>query len=325
MKNSTGLHQAVLLAIAFFAVGTLQAVEPAIPPETQQRLKVLQSSYESYLLQSTTLPFETGLAALNQKVKPALMRISADAAQKKNLDLLVLIKEDIKKVDSGGILIEGKTPSPEPLRAIHTTYKLELLKLEAARKSHIADAQQRYDAGLAQVQDEMTAAQNVDIALHVKQLRAKLMANPDGRLPVESARTSQPVAGPVAVVHMKSVKATFENRTMPYTNRQQDVFVLSQIPASLKGLSFFQTTGGSKDPCRVEIKSPGILYVACAESEGGEETAADKDKLAKLNFKDTGLKFTIYNIALAIYAKEVSASLTLPSPGGFCGFIVISK
>lgn len=321
MADQTKILPATLLIAALSISGTLWGAEPSVPPEVHQRLNVLQSSYESYLLQNVTLPYEAGLAALNQKVKPALQRASDDAAQKKNLDVLVLIKEDIKKIDSGGILSEAKSPPPEPLKSIHATYKLELLKLETSRKTHLADARQRYDTGLVQLQDEMTSAQNVETALHIKRLREKLMTAPDELLSAKSAAA----AGTVAVIDVNAEKITFENGAMPFTNRLQDVFVLSQVPASLKGLSFFKTAGGSKEPRRVQVKSPGALYVACAESEGGKELAKDQDQLAGLGFKSTGLKFVIYNTSLVIFSKEVSSSLTLPTPDGFCGFIVIGK
>lgn len=321
MANQTKILPATLLMVALFIAGTLEGAETVVPPEIHQRLNVLQSSYDSYLLQNVTLPFEKGLAALNQKVKPALQRAGDDAAQKKNLDALVLIKDDIKKIDSGGILSEAESPPPEPLKSIRATYKLELLKLEIARKAHLADARQRYDAGLAKVQDEMTSAQNVEAALNIKQLREKLMNSPDELLSAESSAA----ASTVAVINVDAEKMTFENGAMPFTNRLQDVFVLSQVPASLNGLSFFKTAGGSKEPRRVQIKSPGILYVACAQSENDKQLVKDQDQLAGLSFKNTGLKFVIYNTSLMIFSKEVSSSLTLPPPDAFCGFIVIGK
>lgn len=321
MADHTRTLPTALLIAALSIAGTLWGAEPALPPEVHQRLSVLQSSYDSYLLQNVTLPYEKGLAALNQKVKPALQRASDDAAQKKNLDVLVLIKEDIKKIDSGGIITEAKSPPPDPLKSIQAAYKLELLKLETARKTHLADARQRYDTGLAKVQDEMTSAQNVEAALHIKRLREKLMNAPDELLSAESAAA----ADTVAVIDVNAEKMTFENGAMPFTNRLQDVFVLTKVPSSLKGLSFFKTAGGLKEPRRVQVKSPGILHVACAQSENDKELVKDQDQLAGLGFKNTGLKFVIYNTSLVVFSKEVSSSLTLPAPDAFCGFIVIGK
>ena len=147
------------------------------------------------------------------------------------------------------------------------------------------------------------------------------MNAPDELLSAASAAA----ADTVAVIDVNAEKMTFENGAMPFTNRLQDVFVLSQVPASLNGLSFFKTAGGSKEPRRVQIKSPGTLYVACAQSENDKELVKDQDQLAGLGFRNTGLKFVVYNTSLVVFSKGVSSSLTLPAPDAFCGFIVIGK
>jgi formylglycine-generating enzyme required for sulfatase activity len=86
----------------------------------------------------------------------------------------VRIKADIERTGQGLLLTEAETPPPDSLKNIYAAYKIEATKIEAVRKLAFTDAKQRYDKGLAQIQDELTAAQNVEGALHVKEIRESL-------------------------------------------------------------------------------------------------------------------------------------------------------
>lgn len=172
------------------------AAEPALPVDAQQRLETLKSGYESFVLKSVTIPYEEGIKALNARVKPALERESAAAAKRKDLDALVRIKADIERTDQGLLLTDAEAPPPESLKNIYAAYKIEATKLGATRKLSLTDARQRYDKGLAQVQDEMTTAQNVDGALHVKQIRESLANAGDDVAATRGAAAAAPQGGP---------------------------------------------------------------------------------------------------------------------------------
>lgn len=128
------------------------------------------------MLKSVTIPYDEEIKALNAKVKPALERESAMAAKRKDLDALVRIKADIERTDKGLLLTEADGPPPEPLKYVYIAYKLELAKIELAKKISFTDAKQRYDKGLTQVQDELTTKQKVEEALYVKNLREELIS-----------------------------------------------------------------------------------------------------------------------------------------------------
>ncbi len=176
-----------LLAISalVFALGAI-AAEPVFSLDVQQRLDALKNGFESFVLKSVTIPYDEGIKALNAKVKPALERESAVAAKRKDLDALVRIKADIERIDKGLLLTEADGPPPDSLKNIYAAYKLELAKIESAKKTSLGDAKQRYDKGLALIQDELTAAQKVEGALQVKQLREGL-ANLSGVAAISGA------------------------------------------------------------------------------------------------------------------------------------------
>ncbi|WP_395717359.1 formylglycine-generating enzyme family protein [Prosthecobacter sp.] len=179
MRTPAPFTSTVLLFAALFLSWAVRGDDSVMPPEAQKRLDSLKAGYESYVLQNVTKPFDDGLKALNEKVKPALQRASAEAAQRKDLDALVRIKADIERTNAGGMLTDSSDTPPELLKHIYATYKLELGKLDSAKKTSLADAKQRYDKGLTQIQDELTTAQKVEGALLVKQMRESLAAGTD--------------------------------------------------------------------------------------------------------------------------------------------------
>ncbi|MBN8421519.1 MAG: SUMF1/EgtB/PvdO family nonheme iron enzyme [Verrucomicrobia bacterium] len=168
------LSLALLACLALVFASSPHAAEPALPVEAQQRLETLKSGFESFVLKSVAIPYEEGIKALNAKVKPALERESAAAAKRKDLDALVRIKADIERTGQGLLLTDADSPPPDSLKNLYAAYKIEAGKIEAIRKLALTDAKQRYDKGLAQIQDELTAAQNVEGALHVKEIRESL-------------------------------------------------------------------------------------------------------------------------------------------------------
>lgn len=169
--------RAVAAAALMLAVA-LPAADAPFAPEVQQRLDLLKTGYETFVLNNTTLPYEEGLKALNERVKPTLEREGAAAAQRTDLDTLVRIKADLKRLEEGQVLTAVDEAPPAALRHAYSAYKLELSRLESAQKASLADAKRRYDKGLELVQKELTQAQDVTAALQVKQMREALAEAP---------------------------------------------------------------------------------------------------------------------------------------------------
>ena len=92
-------------------------------------------------------------------------------------------------------------PHPEALKHTSAAYKLELGKLEVIKKASLTDSRRRYDTGLAKLQNEMTAAQQVEAALHVKKLREE----------VATAEPPPAGASSTAAVAMPSPQSGSEN------------------------------------------------------------------------------------------------------------------
>jgi hypothetical protein len=175
------------VAWVFYLLGVLlaHAADAPLPPEVQHRLEALKTSYEAFDLKSSKAPYLEAIKALNASVKPVLERVNSTAVQQKDLDALVRIKSDSERIGKGQVLTAADTPPPPALKSVYATYQLELDKLQSAQKASCADARQRYDKGLAQLQDELTTQQKLEAALHVKQLREALV----------NAPTAPPVAG----------------------------------------------------------------------------------------------------------------------------------
>ena len=191
------------LLIGFLPLMGMSAEEVPLKPEVKQRLELLKAGFESFVLKTTTIPFDEGLAKLGDSAVPALKRETKAAAERKDLDTLVRIKSDLERLGKGQVLTAPDVPAPPAaLTTVYATYKLEYLKLEAARQANFADARQRYDKGLATLQDELTAQQNIDGALHVKLLRTELAGTEVGTTgamlggaPAPAASTATATAG----------------------------------------------------------------------------------------------------------------------------------
>jgi len=166
----------VLLVLLVWAslAQVLSAAEVLLPTELQLKLEGLKSGFEAFVLKTVQIPCEDKIKSLNEKVKGTLERESGTAAQRKDLDALVRIKSDLKRIGEGQILTAIDVPPPASLKPVYGIYKLEFDKIEAVRKINASDAKQRYDKSLAALQDEMTTQQKIDAALYVKQLRETL-------------------------------------------------------------------------------------------------------------------------------------------------------
>ena len=183
------------LLLWFLPVMGWSAEEAPLKPEVKQRLELLKAGFDSYVLKTVTIPFEEGLAKLGDKAVPALKRESSAAAERKDLDAMVRIKSDLERLRKGEVLTGADVPAPPAaLAAIYAAYKLEYLKLLTARETSFADARQRYDKGLAAVQDELTAQQDVEAAVYVKVLRADLAGAVAGTAATRT--TTAPAAAP---------------------------------------------------------------------------------------------------------------------------------
>jgi hypothetical protein len=181
-------HFRILRRLAFLTISALplvfdvNAAEPVTP---LLRLEELKNGFESFVSKNVTIPYAQGIKALNAKVKPALERESAMAATRKDLDALARINADIERIDKGLLLTDADSPPPDILKHIYAAYKLEVAKIESAKMLIMAEAIQRYEKGLMQIQDELTASQHAKAALEVKQIREKLKS--DGMQQQDSA------------------------------------------------------------------------------------------------------------------------------------------
>lgn len=304
-----------------YGPGAAAVAEAALAPEVQQKLASLKSGYESFVFRNVRVPYEQGVNALNARVKPALEREGGAAAARNDLDGLVRIKADIARMDKGQALTDTAEPPPEALKQAYASYKLELAKVEAVQQTGLADALKRYDTALAQVQSELTKAQDAAAALQVKQLREDLTKTAATAPPVQRPLTARNPDG-LAGVEMSGEVTPFEEGAQPYTNRS---YSIGKLNSTLRKMTFVKKAGGAKSPTLVNVVSPGKIYVACAEMEGGRPLIKDLKHLQSLGFEKTRHKFEIYNVEMVICTKDVDAPLTLDPAESFAGFLVIGR
>lgn len=148
------------------------------------KLETLKAGYEAYLLKNATTPFQESLNVLNAKAITALERESDAAAQRKDLEALARLKEDMERLKKGEVLTKSNSEATNASSAVYATYQKEFARIEAALKVGKADAAGKYDTGLKQLQDQLTALKEVDAALHVKSIRDELVKNRTQDLPL---------------------------------------------------------------------------------------------------------------------------------------------
>lgn len=182
------------LLLGFLSALWVSAADSPLTPEVKLRLDTLRAGFDSYVLKKVTLPYEEGLARLSATAIPALKRENDNAASRKDLDTLIRIKSDLERLGKGKVLTDPAQPTPPAaLASVYATYRAEHLRLQTVREASFADARQRYDKGLAALQDELTSQQNIDGAVHVKQLRTDLAAaGAETGLVVSTAASSAP-------------------------------------------------------------------------------------------------------------------------------------
>lgn len=177
-------HRSPLALVALLLIPALAqiltAAETALPPGLMLKLETLKTGFDAFVLKTVRIPYEDKIKELNAKAQATLERESGAAAQRKDLDALIRIKSDLERIGKGKILTAIDVPPPASLTQLYAIYKVEIDKIEVARKLKAADAKQRYDKSLSALQDEMTAQQDIAAALHVKHLREALAASDPG-------------------------------------------------------------------------------------------------------------------------------------------------
>jgi len=213
-----------LHSIAFVTISALllaSGVNAAEPVTPLLRLEELKTSFESFVIKNVTIPYKQAIKALNAKVKPVLERESAMAATRKDLDALARIKADIERIDKELLLTDADSPPPDILKHVYAAYKLEVAKIDSAKMLSLAEAIQRYEKGLMQIQDELTASQYAKAALEVKQIREKLSS--DG---MQQQASAPPPSG-------KSVLKVEKGRGFPFSMMNWKIFnALGQTKAN---------------------------------------------------------------------------------------------
>lgn len=192
MKYFRKIFARAVAAASLILAGALPAADAPFAPEVQQRLDLLKTGYGTFVLNNTTIPYEAGIKALNDRVKPTLEREGAAAAQRTDLDTLVRIKADLERLGKGELLTAVEEAPPAPLKHAYSAYKLELDRLTSIQKASLADAKRRYDKGLELVQKELTQAQDVTAALEVKQLREALVDAPAPTVAEATGKSAAP-------------------------------------------------------------------------------------------------------------------------------------
>ena len=179
----------ILFAALLLAFGaTLQA---APPPE----LTALQQQYAFAIAERVTSPYETGLAALNEKFLTALTNAGAEAKKAGKLPEVLALNEDKKLIEAGQPLPEqDDEETPESLKKLRGIYRSSSARLTEQRAAAQAALLPAYAANLQTLEATLTKADRLDEATAVMAYRKTLATDSPVPPPAAAAATPLPMA-----------------------------------------------------------------------------------------------------------------------------------
>lgn len=147
------------------------AVHAAPPPE----LTSLQQQYAFAVAERVTIPYETGIEALNAKFLVALTNAGEEAKKAGKLPDALAIEEDKKLISSKQPLPEkDDETTPASVKKLHAVYRLESAKLAQQRLAAHAALLPAYTAKLKELESTLTKGDRLAEAKEVMLYREGL-------------------------------------------------------------------------------------------------------------------------------------------------------
>ena len=177
-----------------------QSLDPA--PEAAPKdaidlqLEKLAAEYQAEFDKLGGLTFQTAYATLNAQFAAALDRAAAQAQQRGQLDDVLTLQSEAKRMKEAPSVPELDDDStPAVLKPLYATYRKSLAKLTADRDARTKPALQAHQKKLTAYQAQLTKAGDIPGALKVKDALAKLTnpepsPSPSAAEPTTAATTS---------------------------------------------------------------------------------------------------------------------------------------
>lgn len=174
------------------------AMPAAIVQKPESELQTLQKAYAAAISQRATAPFEAALGELNTKFTAALGAAISPAKTAGNLDAVLALQEDQKRLSERLPIPDDDDQTPAALKPLRAIYREQLKKLEDARDAAQSALLPAYAARLQQLEVTLTKASRIDEALEVKTYRESLTGTPAPAPAIVAATPAAPPAAPPA-------------------------------------------------------------------------------------------------------------------------------
>ena len=171
------------------------AQTPAATPQstTEKWLVEQEPQWQAAFVLEVSAPFEKAAADLQKQYLSALDTQLATATRTGHLYDSVAFRDEIQRMNGGGVRFEDDSSTPAALKAVRSGYRKNFAILETDRAAKARVVHARYDAILAQNQALLTQRQRFDEALLLKAKREELTASWIKPLTVLEAPGPQPV------------------------------------------------------------------------------------------------------------------------------------
>lgn len=173
------------------------AMPAAVVKKQDSELQTLQKAYADAISQRATAPFEAALGELNTKFTAALRAAIPSAKAAGNLDAVLALQEDQKRLSERLPIPDDDDQTPAVLKPLRAICREQLKKLEGARDASQTALLPAYTARLQQLEVTLTKASRIDEAKEVKTYRESLTGTPaPAPAVVATTPTSAPATGP---------------------------------------------------------------------------------------------------------------------------------
>ncbi len=170
--------------IEAIGAGRLPSATPPPQSEVQRRLAEVRNQFRKRYQSEVHPAHEQRVAKLNESYISALKRAENAASNAANLDEVLIIRQEIARVEAGEPMPDASADDPKKIPAavikLRQTWRAAAIELEKQRTAETDTLAGEYDAALETLQREFTSAAKIDEALEVKAVRDKLKAGDRG-------------------------------------------------------------------------------------------------------------------------------------------------
>lgn len=162
---------------------------------TDPRLAQLEAGFQARYETDARQPYLAAVSSLNQSyLANGIARARTAAQQRGALDEVTAIEEEKSRVEKGEPLPPADVDSlPDSLKALRTTLRTALAKLEAERDLKAAPLYEKYLVALDAYEAELTRANEIEKAKTVRDYRSQIAARRNGLVLTTASDEAKPV------------------------------------------------------------------------------------------------------------------------------------